>query len=172
MNYCKDHKDNPEAPLENYWMNTSGNNVINHFIDSINKPDMLTKTELEWLINGKTVIKKIDVMITYNDLYSTMDNLWSTLFMTGYLTQRGKEFDGRYRLAVPNCEIRNILAERVLTLFRNDVKKDGKMSEAFCDALLNENVADVERLLISFMQKILKYGIAFQFKKCRVMIED
>lgn len=118
VNYCKDHKDNPEAPLENYWMNTSGNNVINHFIDSINKPDMLTKTELEWLINGKTVIKKIDEMITYNDLYSTMDNLWSTLFMTGYLTQRGKEFDGRYRLAVPNCEIRNILAERVLTLFR------------------------------------------------------
>lgn len=117
MNYCKDHKDNPEAPLENYWMNTSGNNVINHFIDSINKPDMLTKTELEWLINGKTVIKKIDEMITYNDLYSTMDNLWSTLFITGYLTQRGKEFDGRYRLAVPNCEIRNILAERVLTLF-------------------------------------------------------
>ena len=64
VNYCKDHKDNPEAPLENYWMNTSGNNVINHFIDSINKPDMLTKTELEWLINGKTVIKKIDEMIT------------------------------------------------------------------------------------------------------------
>lgn len=161
MNYCKDHKDNPEAPLENYWMNTSGNNVINHFIDSINKPDMLTKTELEWLINGKTVIKKIDEMITYNDLYSTMDNLWSTLFITGYLTQRGKEFDGRYRLAVPNCEIRNILAERVLTLFRNDVKKDGKMSEAFCDALLNENVADVERLLISFMQKTISIRDTF-----------
>ena len=161
VNYCKDHKDNPEAPLENYWMNTSGNNVINHFIDSINEPDMLTKTELEWLINGKTVIKKIDEMITYNDLYSTMDNLWSTLFMTGYLTQRGKEFDGRYRLAVPNCEIRNILAERVLTLFRNDVKKDGKMSEAFCDALLNENVADVERLLISFMQKTISIRDTF-----------
>lgn len=53
VNYCNDHIHNPEAEPENYWMNTSGNSVIHHFIDSINEPDMLTKTELEWLINGK-----------------------------------------------------------------------------------------------------------------------
>mgnify|MGYP006917975491 CR=1 FL=1 len=80
VNYCNDHIHNPEAEPENYWMNTSGNSVIHHFIDSINEPDMLTKTELEWLVNGKTVIKPIDEMVTYNDLYSTMDHLWSTLF--------------------------------------------------------------------------------------------
>ena len=54
VNYCNDHIHNPEAEPENYWMNTSGNSVIHHFIDSINEPDMLTKTELEWLVNGKT----------------------------------------------------------------------------------------------------------------------
>ena len=114
-----------EKQMCNYWMNTSGNSVIHHFIDSINEPDMLTRTELEWLINGKTVIKPIDEMVTYNDLYSTMDHLWSTLFMTGYLTQRGRESDGRYCLAIPNREIRNIITERILTLFQQEVKKDG-----------------------------------------------
>lgn len=116
VNYCNDHINNPDAKPENYCMNTSGNNVINHFVDSINEPDMLTKTELEWLVNGETVIKKVNEMITYDELYSSIDNLWSTLFMTGYLTQRGRESDGRYCLAIPNREIRNIITERVLTL--------------------------------------------------------
>ena len=79
VNYCNDHLNNTNVKPENYWMNTSSNNVINHFIDSIHEPDMLTKTELEWLVNGQTVIKKVDETITYDDLYSTMDNLWSTL---------------------------------------------------------------------------------------------
>lgn len=83
---------------------------------------MLTKTELEWLVNGKIVRKRVDEMITYNELYSTIDNLWSTLFMTGYLTQRGKESDGRYCLVVPNREIRNIITECILTIFREEVK--------------------------------------------------
>ncbi len=105
VNYCNDHLNNPNAKPENYWMNTSGNNVLNHFIDSVNEPDMLTKTELEWLVNGKIVRKRVDEMVTYSDLYSSMDNLWSTLFMTGYLTQRGQESDGRFCLVIPNREI-------------------------------------------------------------------
>ena len=112
-------------------MNTSGNRIINHFVDSMNEPEMLTKTELEWLVNGKTVIKRIDEMITYDELYSTIENLWSALFMTGYLTQQGQEADGRYRLAIPNREIQNIVTERVLTLFRKAVKRDGEMAEQF-----------------------------------------
>ena len=152
VNYCNDHIHNPEAEPENYWMNTSGNSVIHHFIDSINEPDMLTKTELEWLVNGKTVIKQIDEMVTYNDLYSTMDHLWSTLFMTGYLTQRGRESDGRYCLAIPNREIRNIITERILTLFQQEVKKDGKMAEQFCQALFDGEAAEVESLLNLYLQ--------------------
>ena len=126
VNYCSDHVKYPNAAPENYWMNTSGNNVMNRFIDSVQQPDMLTKAELGRLVNGETVVKKIDETVTYDDLYSTMDHLWSTLFMTGYLTQKGKEVDGRYCLAIPNQEIKNIVTERILTLFRNDVRKDGR----------------------------------------------
>ena len=126
VNYCSDHVKYPNAAPESYWMNTSGNNVMNRFIDSVKQPDMLTKAELGWLVNGETVVKKIDETVTYDDLYSTMDHLWSTLFMTGYLTQKGKEVDGRYCLAIPNQEIKNIVTERILTLFRNDVRKDGR----------------------------------------------
>ena len=85
VNYCDDHRSNPNAEPKNYWMNTSGNDVINHFIDSINDPGMLTKGELERLVNGEFITQKVDEMITYKELYSSIDNLWSTLFMTGYL---------------------------------------------------------------------------------------
>ena len=167
VNYCNDHIHNPEAEPENYWMNTSGNSVIHHFIDSINEPDMLTKTELEWLVNGKTVIKQIDEMVTYNDLYSTMDHLWSTLFMTGYLTQRGRESDGRYCLAIPNREIRNIITERILTLFQQEVKKDGKMAEQFCQALLGGKPAEVESLLNLYLQKTVSVRDTFVWKSLK-----
>ena len=167
VNYCSDHLNNPNARPENYWMNTSGNNIINHFIDSINEPGMLTKTELEWLVNGKTVIKKVDEMVTYGELYSTMDNLWSTLFMTGYLTQCGIESDGRYRLIVPNREIQNIIMDRILTLFRNDVEKDGELAEQFCDALLNANADKVESLLTLYMKKTISIRDTFVKKSIK-----
>ena len=161
VNYCNDHINNPDAVPENYWMNTSGNSVINHFVKSIYEPDMLTKTELEWLVNGKTVIKQIDEMVTYEDLYSNMEHLWSTLFMTGYLTQKGKEDDGRYCLAVPNREIRNIITDQVLKMFRNTVKEDGQMAEHFCTALLDGNASEVEKLLSAYMQKTISVRDTF-----------
>ena len=167
VNYCSDHLNNPDARPENYWMNTSGNSIINHFIDSVNEPDMLTKTELEWLVNGKTVRKRVDEMVTYGELYSTIDNLWSTLFMTGYLTQRGRESDGRYCLAVPNREIGNIITERILTLFRSEVKKDGQMAEQFCKALLAENAKEVEQLLTAYLKKTISIRDTFVRKSIK-----
>ena len=111
--YCKDHQNNPNAEIKNYWINTSGNEVIQHFVDSMNDPHMLTKSELELLISGDTVVKQVDEMITHKELYSSMDNLWSALFMTGCLTQRGKEPDGRYHLAIPNRGIRDCMVCRI-----------------------------------------------------------
>lgn len=161
VNYCNDHLNNPDAEPENYWMNTSGNNIINRFVNSLKEPDMLTKTELEWLVNGKIVRKRVDEMITYNELYSTIDNLWSTLFMTGYLTQRGKESDGRYCLVVPNREIRNIITERILTMFREEVKNDGAMAEQFCESLMEGKADGVEQLLTAYMQKTISIRDTF-----------
>lgn len=68
------------------------------------------------MVNGDTVVKEVDEMITHKELYSSMDNLWSTLFMTGCLTQRGKEPDGRYHLAIPNRKIRDCMVRRVLVM--------------------------------------------------------
>lgn len=161
VNYCSDHQNKPNAEMKNYWMNTSGNEVISHFIDSINDPHMLTKSELELLVSGETVVKRVDEMITYKELYSNIDNLWSTLFMTGYLTQRGKEMDGRYHLAIPNREICNIIVERVLALFRSDVSKNGQLLNGFCNAILESDVATVERLLTEYMDKTISIRDSF-----------
>ena len=95
---------------------------------------MLTKSELEMLVSGDTVTKRVDEMITYKELYASMDNLWSTLFMTGYLTQRGYLGNGYYRLAVPNREICSIIIDRVLVLFREEVVQNGELLDSFCKA--------------------------------------
>ena len=155
VNYCKDHRENPNADPKNYWMNTSGNEVINHFIDSINDNGMLTKDVLERLVNGEVITQRVDEMVTYKDLYSNIDNLWSTLFMTGYLTQRGYIGNGYYSLVVPNREIRNIIIDRILVLFREEVSGNGELLRSFCSAILRADAEAVERLLTEYMGKTI-----------------
>ena len=167
VNYCADHLTTPNATPKNYWLNTSGNEVINHFIDSVGEPQKLAKTELERLVSGNVVRKRINETITYKELYSTIDNLWSTLFMTGYLTQRGSEDDGRYRLVIPNREIRNIVTDNILSLFQDEVKKDGQMANAFCQALMEGKEKDVERLLTAYMGKTISIRDTFVRKSIK-----
>ena len=126
INYCDAHRRNPMLPPENYWTNTSGNDVLKHFIESAGAAKGLAKTDLERLVNGEIVEKDIRENLTYNELYASMDNLWSTLFMAGYLTHKGRVDTKRFRLAVPNREIRNIITEQVLALFKQNVEKDGQ----------------------------------------------
>lgn len=164
VNYCDDHRSNPNAEPKNYWMNTSGNDVINHFIDSINDPGMLTKGELERLVNGEFITQKVDEMITYKELYSSIDNLWSTLFMTGYLTQRGEPSGNRYNLVIPNREIRNIITNHILKMFKENVKDDGKTVSDLCDALLNQNPEKVELIFTEYMKKTISIRDTFAQK--------
>ena len=161
VNYCEDHRNDPDMEPQNYWMNTSGNEVIQHFIDSMNDPHMLTKSELELLVSGDTVVKHVDEMITYKELYSSINNLWSTLFMTGYLTQRGREADGRYHLAIPNREICDIMIRRVLTLFDKSVSQNHKLLRRFCTAMLAADAVTVERLLTEYMGKTISIRDSF-----------
>ena len=167
VNYCADHLTTPKATPKNYWLNTSGNEVINHFIDSVGEPQKLAKTELERLVSGNVVRKRINETITYKELYSTINNLWSTLFMTGYLTQRGSEDDGRYRLVIPNREIRNIVTDNILSLFQDEVKKDGQMANAFCQALMEGKEKEVERLLTAYMGKTISIRDTFVRKSIK-----
>lgn len=133
INFCSDHRTDPGLAPKNYWANTSGNSVISHFIESVNEPHKLTKMELEQLVNGGIVQKEINPELTYKELYSSIDNLWSTLFMTGYLTQRGEPDGDRYNLVIPNREIRNIITSHILKMFKESIKDDGKTVDEFCD---------------------------------------
>lgn len=155
VNYCKAHLQKSNAVPENYWMNTSGNEIIEHFIDSIHDPEMLTKKELELLANGETITQKIDEMVTYKDLYSSIDNLWSALFMTGYLTQRSQLGNGYYELAVPNREIQNIILDHILQMFTREISQNGELLRRFCTALLNADAGNVENLLVQYMDKTI-----------------
>ena len=164
INFCSDHLADPGLEPKNYWANTSGNSVISHFIDSVGKPQKLTRMELEQLVNGGIVQKEINFELTYKELYSSIDNLWSTLFMTGYLTQRGEPSGNRYNLVIPNREIRNIITNHILKMFKENVKDDGKTVSDLCDALLNQNPEKVELIFTGYMKKTISIRDTFARK--------
>ena len=164
INFCSDHLADPGLEPKNYWANTSGNSVISHFIDSVGKPQKLTRMELEQLVNGGIVQKEINSELTYKELYSSIDNLWSTLFMTGYLTQRGESSGNRYNLVIPNREIRNIITNHILKMFKENIKDDGKTVSDLCDALLNQNSEKVELIFTEYMKKTISIRDTFARK--------
>ena len=161
VNYCRDHVRNPNARVKNYWMNTSGNDVIDHLIDGMDQPGSLIKDELERLVNGDYVDRDVNEMITYKDLYANADNLWSTLFMTGYLTQRGRVGDSRYRLAIPNREIQNVMINRILSRFKQEVSGNRELLGKFCEAMLRADAGSVEHLLAEYMAKTVSIRDSF-----------
>lgn len=161
INYCDSHISDPNLSPKNYWTNTSGNEVIRHFIESVKEEKKLTRMELEQLVNGGVVQKEISQELTYKELYDSMDNIWSTLFMTGYLTQRGEPNGNRYNLVIPNREIRNIITDHILKLFKDDVEKDGEMVGRFCDALLEGKPELVEQLFTAYMKKTISVRDTF-----------
>ena len=167
INYCDAHRRNPMLPPENYWTNTSGNDVLKHFIESAGAAKGLAKTDLERLVNGEIVEKDIREDLTYNELYASMDNLWSTLFMAGYLTHKDRGDTKRFRLAVPNREIRNIITEQVLALFKQNVEKDGQLLNDFCTALSDGHTDEVERLFSEYMKKTISVRDTFARKELK-----
>ena len=167
INYCDAHRRNPMLPPEDYWTNTSGNDVLKHFIESAGAAKGLAKTDLERLVNGEIVEKDIREDLTYNELYASMDNLWSTLFMAGYLTHKGRVDTKRFRLAVPNREIRNIITEQVLALFKQNVEKDGQLLNDFCTALSDGHTDEVERLFSEYMKKTISVRDTFARKELK-----
>ncbi len=158
INYCEDHRFDQEAPPQNYWINTSGNDVIRRFIGNLNNSSdrgSATRTELDQLINGEAVCKEIKQELTYRDMYDTAENLWSVLFMTGYLTAKCRSEGKMYKLSIPNREIMSIMTDQILTLFREQVSEDGRAVDDFCNALLNGNAADVEKLFTGYLNKTI-----------------
>ena len=159
ISYCDELTDDPEADPKAYWSNTSGNDVVRHFIEQMN--DERSREELEELVGGEKVVKEIHEELTYSHLYDSVENIWSVLFMTGYLTYCGKPEGKMYRLAIPNMEIRNIFAEQIMKMFLGKVEKDGEHLEAFCSALLAGEATKVERLFTEYLSQTISIRDTF-----------
>ncbi|GLG05330.1 PD-(D/E)XK nuclease domain-containing protein [Sellimonas catena] len=143
--------DDKDAAPKNYWINTSGNDVVRHFIEKMGNGVM--KGEMEALIDGKEVEKEIHEDLTYHEIYDSVNHLWSMLFMTGYLTRQEPADGDRYKLVIPNLEIRSIFIRQIMAMFKKEVSKDGKLLESFCNALEQGNAAEVEKLFSSYLKK-------------------
>lgn len=134
---------NRDAKPKDYWSNTSSNDIVRRFIQNAKKTT--TKREIEQLIAGETICKEIHQELTYRDLDKTIDNLWSVLFMTGYLTQDGEPDGDVYQLKIPNLEIRKIFTRQIYTWFQETAEQDGATLEDFCRAFQEGDADRVER---------------------------
>lgn len=103
INYVDDLLSDPNVQPKSYWINSSGNDLVKRFIE---QADITTKDEIEQLIAGNAVEKRIRSDLTYDEIDNSIDNIWSVLFTTGYLTRLGKADNGVYKLIIPNQEIR------------------------------------------------------------------
>lgn len=157
--YVNKRRTDPALQPQNYWLNTSGNEVVRHFIEALG--DGVTKTEMERLIGGEIVQKEIHEEMIYHDLYADMGNVWSVLFMTGYLTQRGRADGNLYNLVIPNREIRNIFTEQIMKMFQEQAEQDGETLGRFCDALEQGNAEEVERCFTGYMRKTVSIRDTF-----------
>ncbi len=153
------------AQPQNYWSNTSSNEVVKRFIQ--NEDIGRTKREIEDLVAGEVIEKEIHQELTYKDMYRSIDNIWSVLFTTGYLTQRGKPDRKRFPLAIPNMEIREIFTDQIMELFKEDLRKNGEAVNAFCDALKNGDASQAETRFGEYLRRTISIRDTFVKKKLK-----
>lgn len=165
ISYIDELRDDPLLPPKDYWSNTSSNDVIRHFIE---RADFgITKREIERLIAGEVVTKEIHQDLTYKELYDSIENMWSVLFTTGYLTQRGKADDDVFNLVIPNMEIRKLFISQIMKLFKENVKKDGDALNRFCEALENGDTESVEKQFTEYLKKTISVRDTFVKKSTK-----
>ncbi len=153
LNHCDRIRSEPHAQPENYWINTSSNDILKRFIQK--SANYATKRELACLVAGEAIRKEIHQELTYPEIYQTIENIWSLLFTTGYLTQRGKAEGRRMKLAIPNLEIRDIYVTQIMELFKENVREDGDTLNRFCDALQNRDAENVERIFTEYLRRTI-----------------
>ena len=153
LNHCDRIRSSPHARPENYWINTSSNDAVRRFIQE--SADTSARRDIERLVAGETVTKEIHQELTYPEIYRTIDNIWSLLFTTGYLTSRGKAEGRQMKLAIPNMEIRDVFKTQIMDFFKENVREDGDTLNRFCDALKNEDAESVEKIFNDYLRKTI-----------------
>ncbi len=152
INHVAQLRFEPDALPKAYWINSSGNAILRALVK---QADTKTMRELEQLVNGMPVVKKIHEELTYNEVYDSTDNLWSVLFTTGYLTGRRETAPDTYELVIPNREIRMIFTDQILSWFYEEAGKDTHTFSAFCEAFEHGDTAEAERLFTAYLKKTI-----------------
>ncbi len=134
----------PDAKPQPYWINTSGNGLVKRFIDKANKT---TRDEIERLVSGETIEKQVSLELTYDEIDTTIDNLWSVLFTTGYLTQTGMTESGAYKLVIPNKEVREVYKLQIQEWFKRTVMSNTEQLKNFWKAFDGGDTKAVENYL-------------------------
>ncbi len=148
INYVEQRRNDPAAVPQDFWSNSSGNAMVRRFIDMA---DVSTKNEIERLIAGESIEKDVTPELTYDELEKSIENLWSVLFTTGYLTHKGRTESGKYRLVIPNREVRNLFVKKIREWFSDVSRKDGQTLEELCDAFVNKNVEKIEQIFGDYL---------------------
>ena len=160
INFVDRAKDDKEAKLEAYWINTSGNDLVKRFIDKANKT---TKNEIERLINGEAIEKELRLDLTYEEVDQSIENLWSVLFTTGYLTQSGRNEDGAYRLIIPNREVREVFRLQINEWFKKSIFSNTERLTTFWKAFEEGDTEGVEQ----YLNRVLSNSISVFDTKAR-----
>ncbi len=148
INYCYKLRADPNTPPENYWANTSGNDLVRRFID---KADFSTRDEIEQLIAGEPIRKEIKQELTYRELDSSVENLWSVLFTTGYLTMVERYSARDFLLRIPNAEVRDLFVTQVKEWFKETTRADLSRIARFCAAFPSGDAELIEEMLHDYL---------------------
>lgn len=165
LNHCDKIKENAAAFPENYWVHTSSNEAVKKIIQM--SGNITTKREIERLLAGEEIVKEIRQELTYQEMYQSVENIWSLLFMTGYLTQRQRLDASHYKLAIPNLEVRDIFKTQIMEYFKEGVAKDGDTLKQLCDALKGGDAEKVERLFEGYLKKTISIRGTFVEKSLK-----
>ena len=153
VNYIYDLLFNPSDTPRNFWANSSSNDAVREFVRQMDAGS--ARRELQVLADGGTVKKRIHQELTYREMYTTVENLWSLLYMTGYLTSAGKADEDGIPLTIPNREIRAIFTDQIMELFREETRNDGESLKQLCGAFAAGDAAGVEKSFGGYLRRAI-----------------
>ena len=148
INYCDELLADPSAEPENYWANTSGNDLI---LRLLKKANQTTRNDVEQLINGETITKTIRQELTYREVEESIDNIWSVLYSTGYLTCRRRVPGKKMELALPNREVMELFIELVKDWFEEMTQADSVRINRFCAAFPAGDMDVIQEMLSDYL---------------------
>lgn len=151
INFVKKLLTDSNAKPSAFWINSSGNDLVKLFVD---KADQSTKDEIERLVAGESVTKRIRLDLTYDEIENSIDNVWSVLFTTGYLTNIGNPESGVYELVIPNSEVHEEFVLQIQEWFQRSVAKEESMPE-FSKAILEADAEGLQKQLNVIMSRMI-----------------